>query len=138
MTMTLEQRRAADAWTISQSCSPEFVNLAKAMPALIMNSGLMQTAAFVSDKALKAETSGVRRMDNHHLTLGIALRRWLAGQFPERFGRQAGEPADPGYGPFMDALMNAEPREFQAITAEAMAWLRWVRQIAPTRQQGEG
>jgi CRISPR-associated protein Cmr5 len=30
--------------------------------------------------------------------------------------------------------MSAAPANYQAITAEAFAWLRWLRQMAPARQ----
>jgi len=30
----------------------------------------------------------------------------------------------------MEAVMKAEPRKFQEITAESLAWLRWLRQLA--------
>ena len=40
---------------------------------------------------------------------------------------------------FMDHLLKLEDaRRFQAITAEAFAWLRWLRQIAPAVQAGRG
>lgn len=123
MTMSLEQQRAADAWERTSGCDKAFVSLAKSVPALIMNSGLMQTLAFLESKK-----------DPQHKDLARAMRRWLAGQFRERFGGAD----EPDYQTFMNALFEAEPREFQAITAEAMAWLRWVRQIAPTRQVVEG
>jgi len=31
------------------------------------------------------------------------------------------------------ALMRASPGDYQAITAEAFAWLRWLRQMAAAR-----
>ena len=37
----------------------------------------------------------------------------------------------------MEALMKAKPSDYQAITAEAFAWLRWMRQMAAARQGGE-
>ena len=123
MTMSLEQQRAADAWARTSGCDQAFVSLAKSVPALIMNSGLMQTLAFLESKK-----------DPQHKRLARDMRRWLAGQFRERFGGED----EPDYKAFMNALFEAEPREFQAITAEAMAWLRWIRQIAPTRQVGAG
>ena len=45
MAQTLEQLRAADAWARAQGCSDEYQKLAKGLPALIMNSGLMQVLA---------------------------------------------------------------------------------------------
>ena len=66
---TLEQQRAQNAWNASASYQSDHVNAAKGLPALIMNSGLMQVLAFCHEKgkapALVAEH----------------LRAWLAGRF---------------------------------------------------------
>src|SRR5574337_1367847 len=88
---TLAQQRAQDAWSASASYQNDHVNAAKGLPALIMNSGLMQVLAFCHEKgkapALVAEH----------------LRTWLAGQFPKTFVKGS------DFGPFMEALMRAEP-----------------------------
>lgn len=119
MTQTLEQQRAADAWRCAEGRTEPYTKLAKGLPALIMNSGLMQTLAFLETKSC----------NGHHAELGKQLRRWLSERcFPR-------EAHSDEFAPFMQALMNAEPRTFQQVTAEALAWLRWVRQIAPAVQQ---
>ena len=117
---TMEQRRAADAWTRAQGCGDEYMKLAKGLPALIMNSGLMQVMAFLHEKGEKPSQRHCRDLADH-------LRHWLHGRFP-------GVRAD--FSGFMVDLMSAEPRTFQAITAEAFAWLRWVRQMAAAAQAG--
>ncbi len=118
--MTMEQRRAHDAWEKAKEGierhGKDYVNDAKGLPALIMNSGLMQVMAFLHQKG------------GRHTTLGAHLRRWLHERFPE-------VPED--FEPFMERLMKAKPREYQEITAEVFAWLRWLRQMAAARQ-GEG
>jgi len=48
--MTLEQQRAADAWQAAAGCTNAYAKLTKSAPALIMNSGLMQTLAFLHEK----------------------------------------------------------------------------------------
>ena len=123
MAQTMEQKRAADAWARCQGCSSEYQNLAKGLPALIMNSGLMQVMAFLHEK-------GGKDSQRHCHELGQHLRDWLRRQFP-----QALPSAE--FGVFMQALMKAEPRSFQHITAEAFAWLRWARQMAPAARIGE-
>lgn len=125
MTNTMEQERAADAWRRCEGCNREYMILAKGVPALIMNSGLMQTMAFLQDKGKNGERDG----DNAHGKLAKQLREWLATHFEHVISSSS-------YPEFMNALMQASPRDFQEITAEAMAWLRWVRQIAPTRLEG--
>lgn len=117
MAQTLEQKRAAHAWECAQGCGDDYQNLAKGLPALMMNSGLMQVLAFLHEK-------GSKPAQRHCEVLGGQLRRWLCLRFPAELPK-----AD--FGPFMQALMKMEPRTYQAITVEAFAWLRWVRQMAP-------
>jgi len=115
---TLEQQRAQDAWDKCARYTKEHVNIAKGLPALIMNSGLMQVLAFCHDKGGANEV------------VAQDLRAWLINRFP-RLSRDASFEA------FMQALMQSEPGEYQAITAEAFAWLRWMRQMAAARKGGE-
>ena len=115
---TLEQLRAQNAWNACTSYNKEHVNAAKALPALIMNSGLMQVLAFCHEKG-KAQAD-----------VASHLRAWLAGRFPRSFKN-----AD--FSTFMQALMQASPADYQAINAEAFAWLKWLRQMAAARNKGE-
>ena len=116
---TLEQQRAQHAWEKAQQGiaqhGKDYANDAKGLPALIMNSGLMQVMAFCHDKG------------GRHETLAQHLRDWLH--------QQCGTPQD--FEGFMQHLMDAEPRRFQMITAEAFAWLKWLKQMAAA-QQGAG
>ncbi|MFM2007751.1 MAG: type module-associated protein Cmr5 [Pseudomonadota bacterium] len=114
---TLEQRRAQHAWDKAGEGfarhGKDYINDAKGLPALIINSGLMQVMAFLHAKA------------DRHETLASHLRDWLAVQ--------CGTPRD--FEGFMETLMRVdEPADYQAITAEAFAWLRLLRQMAPARQ----
>lgn len=118
---TLEQMRAQHAWAKAGealrqlgNAYKDYTNDAKGLPALIMNSGLMQVMAFCHDKG------------GRHETLAQHLRDWLH--------QQCGTPQD--FEGFMQHLMEAEPRRFQMITAEAFAWLRWLKQMAAARQGG--
>ena len=118
---TLEQQRASDAWkAISkhypEKCHKDYVNAAKSLPSLIMNSGLMQTLAFCKDK------------DKEYEKIATSLRAWLS----YRFGREA-LPED--FNRFMTALMNEkDAQRYQRINAEALTWLKWLRQMAAARQ----
>ena len=112
---TLEQQRAQNAWDACASYSKEHVNAAKALPALIMNSGLMQVLAFCHEKG-KAQAD-----------VAAHLRAWLAGRFPSKF------PQNSDFAAFMQALMQVSPADYQAINAEAFAWLNWLRQMAAAR-----
>ncbi len=113
---TLEQRRARDAWEKSADYEDEHVNIAKGLPALIMNSGLMQTLAFMHMKK------------GAHEEVARDLREWLH--------KQCGMPAD--FEEAMQHLFEAGSRDFQAISAEALAWLKWLRQMAAARKQDRG
>ncbi len=114
MEITTEQKRAQHAWQKAQAGVSQFkkdyVNDAKGLPALIMNSGLMQVMAFLHGKG------------GRHDVLGQHLRDWLHEQC-ETPGEFEG---------FMQHLVEMEDaRRFQAITAEAFSWLKWLRQMAP-------
>jgi CRISPR-associated protein Cmr5 len=119
---TLEQQRAQDAWNKSAHYTKEHVNIAKGFPALIMNSGLMQVLAFCHEKGKKDPQQHVEDVAKH-------LRLWLQSRFPQQL-------QNANFGPFMEDLMRSKPTDYQAITTEAFAWLRWLRQIAPARVGG--
>ncbi len=112
--VTLEQQRAQDAWDKCATYEKEHVNIAKGLPALIMNSGLMQVLAFCHEKG------GANEAVAQH------LRTWLNQ-------RINGVNRDPGFDQFMQVLMSAKPADYQSINAEAFAWLRWMRQMAAAR-----
>lgn len=114
MPMTTEQRRASHAWQRAQEgvqrFQKDYVNDAKGLPALIMNSGLMQVMAFLHAKG------------GRHDALGQHLRDWLS--------EQCGTPKE--FADLMQHLLKMDDaRRFQSITAEAFAWLKWLRQLAP-------
>ncbi len=115
---TLEQQRAQDAWNACIHYGEDHVNAAKGLPALIMNSGLMQVLAFCHGKG---KANGDVAND---------LRNWLASRFPKLLTR-----AD--FEPFMKTLMDTSPADYQAINAEAFAWLKWLRQMAAARKKGD-
>ncbi len=115
---TLEQQRAKDTWEKCAGYTKEHVNIAKGMPALIMNSGLMQVLAFCHEKG------GANEVVAQH------LRAWLNKRFN-------GMDRDPGFELLIQSLMDSDPAEYQAITAEAYSWLRWMRQMSAARKGGE-
>ncbi len=110
--LPLEQQRARHAWEKAgegiATYGTDYANTAKALPALIMNSGLMQVMAFCHDKG------------GRHEMVASHLRDWL----------HATCKTQQDFVPFMEELMQADAAEFQRINAEAMAWLKWLRQMA--------
>lgn len=120
MMETLEQKRARNAWDRAgegiRQHGKDYVNDAKGLPALIMNSGLMQVMAYMQDKG------------GRHETLAQHLRDWL--------NEQCGTPKD--FSDFMEHLFKIQdPRRYQLITTEAFAWLKWLKQMASARKEAE-
>jgi len=117
---TLEQKRAQHAWEKAAegigAHGSDYMSDAKGLPALIMNSGLMQVMAFLNQKG-----------GRHHLLMNHLLD-WL--------GEQLKTPK--GFETFMEEMMRADSRRYQQVTAEAFAWLRWLRQMAAARNGGNG
>lgn len=130
MAQTMEQQRAAYAWTVSQEgiqlADDKYTKLAKGAPALIMGSGLMQTLAFLQDKK-----------EAQHKQLLKHLLQWLARRFDGEATNNAkhafpkAQHAD--FEPLMEALFNARPQQYQRATTEALLILRWIRQMAAAR-----
>lgn len=123
MAQTLEQLRAQDAWDCSGKAKEvmgknydKYVIVSKGLPALIMNSGLMQVLAFSNGKK------------NEDEAVNIQLRSWLSKRFPKVLPKSE-------FSDFMQALMKIDnAQDYQAINAEAFAWLKWLRQMAAARK----
>ncbi len=117
--MTLEQKRAQHAWEKAaegvKHHGKDYVNDAKGLPALIMNSGLMQVMTFLQQKG------------GRHHTLATHLRDWLHQQLDTPTEFEA----------FMQDMLQADSRRYQQVTTEAFAWLKWLRQMAAARAGGE-
>lgn len=123
MVATKEQLRAQDVWhkvAADGGCPTAYVKLAKGLPALIMNSGLLQTLAFLQAKA---------NAGNAHERLLGELREWIGEQ------EQWSDLKDVDYTTFMRRLMAKPSGDYQRITSEAFAWLRWVRQFAAANER---
>ncbi len=129
-TPTLEQQRASFAWAVSaqgiQMASDKYTKLAKGTPALIMNSGLMQTLAFLKEKK-----------ETQHQQLLQHLLQWLCIRFDGEATLHPQHPfprvQKPDFEALMQALFHAKPQQFQRATSEALMVLRWIRQLASAR-----
>ena len=109
---TLEQLRAQTAWKACEQYTDKHVKVAKSLPALIMNSGLMQTLAFCHEKGRESDV------------IAGHLRAWLHVRFPAL-------PTD--FEGFMQSIAQQNPQDYQRINAEAFAWLKWLRQLSAAR-----
>ena len=107
---TLDQDRAKYAWEKVQNQSGDYRNLVKSAPAIVMSNGLMQTMAFLESKG-----------KNHHIALSKHITGWLMkrGLAPENHKFDA----------VMQCLHDMEALDYQRATEEALAILRWLRQL---------
>lgn len=126
---TADQRRAAYAWEKVDAATNyinEYCSLAKGAPALVMNSGLMQTLAYLRAKGKP-----------HHLALLGHLCQWLGttlGGKPLNDGERfpPGPAAD--FTNVMRALCEAPSAFNMRATEEALDLLRWIRQFADAKK----
>lgn len=116
MPQSLDQKRAAYAWSRKDHFTTDYTNLAKAAPSLIMTNGLMQTLAFFKSKG----------KDHHEKLLGDVLG-WLRNP----------EAACPFItsDQFSDAMnqlasANLSSEQYLHATQEALAILKWIRHFA--------
>ena len=125
MAQTLDQQRAALAWGYATAGiaqhGKEYKGLAKGAPALIMNSGLMQTLAFYSGKGQAAQ----QLLDD--LVCGLSHRL-------------AGKPLKPGQGrqcfpQLMEMLYKGQSETYMRYTDEALELLKWIRQFVDAVEQ---
>lgn len=120
MTQTLDQQRAALAWSYAKDGMTQhgkehgkaYKNLAKGAPALIMNSGLMPTLAFYNGK--KKDLAAQQLLND--LMLGMVQRLKL-------------QPAPRDFSSFMQILQQCESRDYLRHTNEALELLKWIRQF---------
>jgi CRISPR-associated protein Cmr5 len=124
--LTLDQKRAKYAWEKANEAAKvdieKYTNLAKAVPSLIMNSGLMQTFAFLNAKD-----------EQIHTILLNNLTKWLG----IRFMSIAENAPPPHFELLMAGLYNSDSSTYMQATNETMALLRWIRQFADARKAME-
>ena len=120
MAKSKEQLRAEHVWakvSANGGCPADYVKLVKGLPALIMNSGLLQVLAFLQEKS---------QNNPPHSRLLSELREWLGLQWPDL--------KSDDFGRFMRSLMAMPSGDYQRVTSEAFSWLRWTRQFAAASQ----
>lgn len=123
--LTLDQQRAGYAWEKAEEASHliyEYTNLAKSVASLIMNSGLMQTLAF-----LQAKSS---RDHPQYEVLLVHLTKWMGMRFMSR----AKDAPPPGFAIVMQGMYQMDSSTYMQVSNEMMALLRWIRQLADARK----
>jgi CRISPR-associated protein Cmr5 len=123
MARTLDQQRAAFAWeAASQGIGrhrDEYRRVAKGAPALIMNSGLMPTLAFLKSKG-----------DAHEALLND-VAAWLNQRFAQR---REYVPLPTQFSDVMARLHGGSSEFYVEATAEALEILKWIRQFVDAVQ----
>ncbi len=112
---TLDQIRAQYSWERVQGTDEKYKNLAKGLPALVMNNGLMQTLAFLKSKKGKEHD---QLLDHILGWLGSDHARVLKAEQSRNF-KEA-----------MNALAACDSLQYQRATEEALAILKWIRYLA--------
>ncbi len=115
-----EQTGKAEATLKKDEKFKDYANLAKSAPALIMNSGLMQTLAFLQSK------------DDHHKELVRQICAWLW----QRFQTLPDRPQGREFEQVMGWLAQADGGRYRLATREVMSLLRWIKQFAAARGEG--
>jgi CRISPR-associated protein Cmr5 len=125
MKESLDQARARFAWNEVQNQGEKYEKLAKGLPTLIMQSGLMPVLAFLNEKG-----------ENHHKALRDDLCTWLQRRFPQQIN-------SPNFAVVMTALMGNQQGDaaghaqfYRMATEETLAILRWIRQFAAAVTSG--
>lgn len=104
----------------------DYANLTKSAPALIMNSGLMQTIAFYQAKGYQAKGG------EHHKRLVGDICPWLE----QRFRETSPSPSNGSFEAVMNWLSGLDTATHRLATREAMSLLRWLKQFAAAREGG--
>ena len=122
--LTLDQQRAEFAWKKTKEAADghfidEYTNVAKSTASLIMNSGLMQTLAFLRSKN-----------SSEHKALLSNLLKWLDIRFLTRNETSA----PPSFEAVMTRLHQSDSSNYMHATSETMALMRWIRQFADARK----
>ncbi|MDH7578757.1 MAG: type III-B CRISPR module-associated protein Cmr5 [Bacillota bacterium] len=131
---SLEQERAKTAWARikevkqhnegleeKKKYAKEYGSLAKSAPTNIQINGLGQTLAFLRAKGFsKGKPKG--NGENAHCQLFLHVSEWVKGQL----GLKIKDPED-----LLSWIVNsATTDEYRCATAEAMAFLSWLKRFA--------
>jgi len=114
----LDRSRASAAWNNIQSVKTlpiqaNYGSLARKMPTLIQVNGLGQTLAF-----LKAKENG----DDRHKRMFDHLSDWVCSRLPANTGTTAEH--------LLKRVLNMDSQTYRFATAEALAFLQWIKRFA--------
>lgn len=117
-TQSLDQRRAAYAWgCVKDGVGKDYVSLVSGASALIMSNGLLQALAYYENKGKEAKT------------IGGHIQSWILGGSRVDCSKVAFDKA-------VSEMSGADSTQYITYTEEALAMLRWLRQLAKAAQKG--
>lgn len=129
MQRTLDQERAADAWTkvneilenknYDTDWKEKYAAYAESLPATILNCGLGQACATLLAASKKRNDKTVE--DDAHHVLYEHLQSWLCRKSPV---------APYGEGDLMEAIISNDRWTYIHAQAEALKWLEWLKKLA--------
>jgi len=130
MAQTLDQQRAAFAWDKAKACTEEYRKLAKGAPALIMGAGLMPALAFWQSAGSDTSQRGKAGKE-----FCGDLLAWLVRRFQTH---KVFTPRPSNFKEVMDAMHEkADSAFYMQATAEALEFLKWLRQFADAVKRPE-
>jgi CRISPR-associated protein Cmr5 len=125
---TVEQRRAADAWSrisndVKKSFESGYKSLARSLPADVLTNGLGQTLAFLCSKGKK---EGRFKADSEHAALYRHISKWVAKEM------------DWGGDDLLTRLIDEDTGsdDYRRATTETLAYLVWLKRFAEAELKG--
>jgi CRISPR-associated protein Cmr5 len=118
---TLQQQRAAHAWgcieKVNVGIQKKYGSLVRGLPALIQSDGLGQTLAF-----LKAKDKN--KGNTEHIEAYSNISNWISIEFDFKY--KQGET-------LLEWLLTQETPMYRRATAEALAYLNWLKRFAEAK-----
>ncbi|MDR4506853.1 MAG: type III-B CRISPR module-associated protein Cmr5 [Candidatus Brocadiaceae bacterium] len=122
---TLEQKRAAEAWSCIQYVNEEINNprfkkeyrsIVMKLPTLILTNGLGQTLAFLKSKGKNNDSNPEEKVYED-------LQGWLTKPNAVNWGRATHEK-------LIERIMAVDSNKYRFITIECLSFLNWLKRFA--------
>lgn len=127
---TLEQKRAAEAWSCvqyvneeidSHKFKEEYRSTVLKLPSLILTNGLGQSLAFLKSKGKKSKGKGDE--SNAEERVYLNLQGWLTKPDVINWGRAT-------QSELIERIMAINSDKYRLVTSEALAFLNWLKRFA--------
>jgi len=118
---TLQQKRAAHAWKciekVQAGIQKKYGSLVRGLPALIQSDGLGQMLAF-----LKAKDKN--KGNTEHIEAYSNISNWISIEFGITYKQDE---------TLLEWLLTQETPMYRRVTAEALAYLNWLKRFAEAK-----